>query len=90
MFSGFRTLCLRALEIVLRNNEYVIPSRIQQSERCKLQQNGEESDALELGTPGQCGSVKPEPLADFLLILSPTDQIMNQGTASDKEFQLLQ
>lgn len=58
----------------------------------KQQQNREKSGALKLGKPGQCGlsCLEPEPPADFLLILPPIDQIMNQGTASDKELQLLE
>ena len=65
--------------------------------RCALKsnnskKNGRESGVLGLGKPGQCGlsSMEPELSADFLLILQPTDQIMNQGLTNDKALQLLQ
>lgn len=59
---------------------------------CNEKQNWEQSGALELAKPRQCylSLLEPEPPADFLLSLPPIDQIMNPGTASDKELQLLQ
>lgn len=78
------------MEIGFKNSEFVQPSRMQLDER-QTAIEWEESGALELGKPGRCvsSSLEPELPADFLLILPPIDQIMNQGTASDKAFQLL-
>jgi len=85
ILRGSGTLGLRALVIGLRNNECVPPSGMQLSE-WQATAKWERKCFLELGKPGKCAwsSLEPEP-PNFLLILPPIGQIMNQDPASDKE-----
>lgn len=73
LLRGFRTRGLRASATALRHNERVtLPEGSWVTG--KLQQK-------ELETR------RPEPPADFLLILPPTDQTVTQGIVSDKDLQ---